>query len=53
MDYEKTKFFLEYMKKGFGFDNFESIPQDKDNEQKFLNETKATKAYMRLPIYEI
>ena len=33
MDYEKTKNFLEYMKKGIEFDNFEPILQDKNNEQ--------------------
>lgn len=46
MDYEKTKNFLEYMKKGIEFDNFEPILQDKNNEQESLNDTKATRAYM-------
>ncbi len=44
MDYEKTKSFLEYMKNGIEFDNFEPVPQDKNNEQESLNETKAARA---------
>ena len=52
MDYEKTKSFLEYMKNGIEFDNFEPVPQDKNNEQESLNETKAARAYMTFPIYE-
>lgn len=51
MDYEKTKSFLEYMKKGIEFDNFDPVPQDKNNEQESLNETKAARSYMTFPIY--